>query len=201
MSSVAANLSRARIMSMFWQNLSDLRKQTTHIGAPRSESQIIVDGLMPILMKLSQQDDGQAQYYMACYLLLTNNQMAASHWLQQSAENNYPDACLKLAQQYLSEMDFNRAEVYFLKLVKTGDSFLIDQMKQSLKAEAVFDKMPKLQSAVSTPQHNIGRFKTSLSSYVSSLTNSSQAPTLFSVQPRAVEPENQQQDLDVSCAR
>lgn len=141
---VAEVTQTTRYFSTFWANLSAIKQEQQHEGAPKSIARHNVEKILPNIIKLAQDGNSQAQYYLAKYLQLQDNHQAAETWLEKSAALNYADACFELASTALEDGQYLKAQKYFMKLDNTGDLFLIDSAKTLLVGHPALSEMPLL---------------------------------------------------------
>jgi hypothetical protein len=150
----------------FQTNLREIiRQPLPHPDAPKSSEQVMVERLLPAVIRLSNQGQSQASYYVYQYLQWQQSS-AASNWLQKAAEQGYATACFKAGQAAIEQSAYRQASQYFMALLKSGDTFLIDELK------ALMDSSPSLQanlpmvarkiSVDTNIEHGVGAFVNSL---------------------------------------
>lgn len=144
-----AVMSVARFLSELWRHLDAMHKENAVQYASRRNSahQRYLDTALPELSRLAKEGHAKAQYYLALYLELKNSP-AANVWLKQAADNGYSSACYQLGIRFYQQGVSHLAETYFLKLLQTNDSFLIDQVKAQLSQAELSQWLPKFEQAL-----------------------------------------------------
>ncbi len=138
-------------LATFWSSLQTLIKGPEYQHLANSQEKQIVENLLPAMMRLAKQSKPQAQYFLSCYLEWTANPLA-NYFLNQAADNGYPDACYKLGKQAFETGQLKQAEDCFVKLLATGNASKIDEMK-SLVSDNL-NQMPRLIKSLSQHTHN-----------------------------------------------
>jgi hypothetical protein len=124
----------------FQTNLREIiRQPLPHPDAPKSSEQVMVERLLPAIIRLSNQGQSQASYYVYQYLQWQQSS-AASNWLHKAADQGYATACFEAGQAAIEQGAYRQASQYFLSLLKSGDTFLKDELK------ALMDSSPSLQA-------------------------------------------------------
>lgn len=176
------------LLSGFWSHLSQLiGDKRVAFDTSMSESYKKAMHYLPVIMQLSQSGNEQAQYYLSLFLRCQNKNTEADNWLYKSADQGYPDACIDIAQQKVIQHDYHSAETYLLKLIESGDSYLIAEIPTRVGNNVIKEHMPIISQYMDDEpsRHNKADMQQSLSVYNQSLRSSNGSIFFASSKERA----------------